>query len=77
MRKVHINNRIWKYKIGKQNLIIESPLGYKHIVSFDKLMNMKWTDIERAQWKKYFMIKPSDIKRHILFDIIPKYGELV
>jgi hypothetical protein len=77
MRKIHINNRIWKYHIGKQNVIIESPLGYKHIVPFNKLMDMNWTDIERAKWKRYFIIKPSDIKKHIIFDIIIKYGELI
>jgi len=65
MRKVHINNQEWKYKIGKQHLVIESPLGEKQVVPFNELMNMNWNDIERATWKRYFIIKPSDVKNYI------------
>jgi hypothetical protein len=65
MRKIHINNQIWKYHIGASNIIIESPLEEKRIVPFNELTGLNWTDIERAKWKKYFMIKPSDVKKYI------------
>jgi hypothetical protein len=70
MRKVHINNQIWHYSIGKQNVIIESPEEIQWVVAFDKLLNMKWSDIERGQWKRYFTIKPSNIKTYIESNLI-------
>lgn len=65
MRKVHVYNRVWQYHIGISNVVIESPLGEKRIIPFDKLVGLKWQEIEKAQWKKYFIIKPSNIKNYI------------
>jgi len=66
MRKIHLNNEIWTYRVGKQHTVIFSPSGQKFLVDHSQMTGMNWDDIERAQWKGYWTgITPSHVKEYI------------
>ena len=61
-RKIVVNGREWRYKIGFANVVArtENPKVVKY-VDFSTLTGFSWIDIERAEWKKYFHITPKQI----------------
>jgi len=72
-RKIVVNNKTYKYRIGRQNVVIVEDINEgeenKTVVSFSTLTNMSPNDIERAKWKRYFSITPSDIANYIKSNI--------
>ena len=68
MRAINVNNTIYKYKIGKQNVVIvsgEFESKRKKVVPFSVLLNRDWSNIEMEIWKRSFHITHRDIQIYI------------
>lgn len=69
MRKIHWNDKIYKYLVGRRGGIkIVLPDGKIVITDTSKVVGLSWTNIERICWKnrmKSYPVKPSQIKRFI------------
>ena len=68
MRAINVNNTIYKYKIGKQNVVIvsgEFESKRKKAVPFNVLLNRDQSNIEMEIWKRSFHITPRDIQIYI------------
>jgi len=50
--------------VGRYNVVIKYPNGKSEVVRIQDLPNMP-SDIERAEWKGYLHITPSDITKYI------------
>jgi hypothetical protein len=66
MRKVHVGDEVWKYKIGKQFVVMRGPdnrklLAPNHQVGRKKLV-WSWRELEYVERLE---IKPSHVKAHI------------
>jgi hypothetical protein len=59
-RKIVVDGVEWKYRIGKSNVAFRTE-GRTSTAPFTEVTQMSWTDIERAQWKRYFHITPKQI----------------
>ena len=70
MRKIHIDEKVWEYKIGKSHVEIRDPNNKKFAPDFSKVTGLDWDTIERGQWEGYFSIKPHMIKNYIEENII-------
>ncbi len=55
MRKIHIDNKIWEYKIGRRFFTVRSPITNKRI---------------SVEYPLYTTIRPSDIKLYIVEHLI-------
>ena len=67
-RKIVVNNKTYKYRIGRQNVVIvENGTTEKNkmVVDFSTLKTMSWDTVERAIHKRYFSISPKDIANYI------------
>ncbi len=66
-RKIHLDNEVWEYQIGRTNVVIKSPASKKIVVGFCKLTGRSWDIIERGQWKKTTdgMVTPKDVRIYI------------
>jgi hypothetical protein len=64
MRTIVANNKIYKYKIGQQNIVIKEDKK-STIVGFDELTGLSWYVIEHGNWKKNFHITPKIIANWI------------
>lgn len=70
-RKINIDNQIFEYKIGKQNVVITYVINnsiVKKIVSYDDIPGKSVDLVDRGRIKKTTdgMIRPSDIKNYII-----------
>lgn len=67
MRKIHINDEVWKYEVGVGNIVIVSPIGKKSVVPSHNAKGIKVDVFERGQYKMTTdgMVKPSDVKKYI------------
>lgn len=75
IRKIHINNEIWKYSISNKKITIFSPNGYKLVTKkfdFHKFFNPKLSFNDYQEWWFVPDIKPSMIKQFILNKIETK-----
>lgn len=63
MRKLHRSDGVWKYNVGKQHVVLFSPKRDKYIVACEAIAGVG--DWERAKWKGYDQITPSQINKHI------------
>jgi hypothetical protein len=72
--QVHVGGKIWKYRVGRSNVVINSPEGKRITVNHSELTGRTWDTIERGQWKRTQdgMILPCHVKeyveRYISFD---------
>jgi hypothetical protein len=75
MRKIHIQNQVYRYKVGKQHVKIIFPDRHVLVADFSQITGINWTDIERFAWKNRsgFPIKPSKIRAYIE----KKLGEVI
>jgi hypothetical protein len=72
MRKIHIQNHIWEYRVGRQNVVIRSPQGFGKIkgaiVSCHIIKGLSNPDtFDRGKHKRTSdgMVKPSEVKAYI------------
>lgn len=68
-RKIVVNEKTYKYRIGRQNVVIvdtdsKGEKG-KIVVDFSKLTGWSWDTIERGMNKGYFSITPKQIADYI------------
>jgi hypothetical protein len=67
MRKLHINDEEWQYKIGKSGaIVIFPPNGRKVLTDASEVSGLSWDEVERGTWKGWFHLKPSMIKDWII-----------
>lgn len=66
-RKIHIDEEVWEYQLGKGNAVIKSSDNKKTVVDYSKLTGRSWGIIERGQRKKTSdgMVTPKHIKEYI------------
>lgn len=76
MRKVHIANKIYEYSIGMQHIRIKTPEGKILSPNFSEVTGLNWDNIERGIWKRYFSIKPQQIKDYISKTLNLKEGKI-
>ena len=68
MRKIVIDGKEFMWNVGRSFVSIRNKAKSIHFsISFSDAFPNE--DIERAKWKKYFHITPSDVE-----SIIRKYG---
>ena len=67
MRKIHIGNEEWEYRVGKETVVLQTPLGSKMYIGCHTIKGLSPDDFERGKWKKTSdgMITPSEIKAYI------------
>lgn len=65
MRTVHIDEQEWLYKIGRINIVIQSPDGIKHVTDMSEISGLSWSEIEKGTYKGWFHITPQQIKTYI------------
>ena len=71
MRKLHIQEKEWKYKIFGSRIIIFDPYDKKFNVNMSDFTGMTWSELEKIAWKRsWFQIKPSDVKEYIINKIL-------
>ena len=67
MRKINIQGREYKYKIGKGDIVIITPSNKKHITNQSIVSGISWENLERGYWKGWFKgVTPSMIKQYII-----------
>lgn len=65
MRKLTLFDGVWLWHCGKSGVWLIAPDGVRRYVKFDALLEMSWTDIERAKWKGYFSVTPKNVRNYI------------
>lgn len=66
MRKLHVNDEIFEYRIGSDCIVVRNEHNIKTIVSFEELTGLSREEIERGCNKRYIRITPSMIKDYIV-----------
>lgn len=66
MRKIHIDNEVYKYKVGGAHVKIRLPNGKSIAPTISEVTGLDWNSIERAIWKRYFRITPNTIKEYLM-----------
>ncbi len=65
-RTIVVGGKTYRYMIGRTNVSIRNEDNTRFaVVDFSSLLHTDWYNIERAQWKRYFHIKPKDIALYI------------
>ncbi len=64
MRKIHLDDKIYQYRVGKGYVVIEFPDGHREVVADSTITGRTPDTIERGKWKKTTdgMVLPSHIK---------------
>jgi hypothetical protein len=67
MRNITVNNQEWQFRIGKSNVLFQSPEGKKTAVGFDKVTGRSWYTIERGKHKGTTdgMVTPRHVASYI------------
>lgn len=68
MRKLHLDDGVYSYKIGKQNIVIRLPNGQKKLTNLSEVSGRSWEDIERVihkNRKRGFSVYPHEIKAYL------------
>ena len=61
-RSITVNGKVWKYRIGKGNLVAKDEEANKsYTINFADLTGWNWTEIEREQDDKRFHITPRQV----------------
>lgn len=74
MRKIHIEDKIYEYKVGKSGVRLKCPDGENKWVSTLKIFDCTPSDLERVNWKSRYSKKWSDITPGILKNFIIEKG---
>ena len=74
MRKIHLGDDIWEYKIGKSNVVIFSPNKEKTVISYTDVPGWdKWfeEEMEKPSWTyEDFQVTPGKIKTYIELNLL-------
>jgi hypothetical protein len=67
MRKLHIGNEEWQYRVGNGTIVVVTPLGSKVYIQCHKVKGLTPDEYDRGKWKKTSdgMITPSELKAYI------------
>jgi hypothetical protein len=73
-REININNEIFSYKVGRENLVIYNKNRKKFLVGINVILNKTFDDIARYRRKNYcssnfdqsYNVTPSDVSKYIL-----------
>lgn len=65
-RWINIQDKLYQWKVGKRSVVIMPVDGPKMCPTFEELLGMTSTEVERASWKHYLSVTPADIKDYIL-----------
>lgn len=65
MRKVHIDDKEWKYLIIGSMIVIRTPDNKKHVTDMTEAFNMTNDEVEKGLYKGWLHIGPGDIKKYI------------
>lgn len=71
MRKLHIDGKVWLYKIGggrnshPQNVVVRSPDNKRFNISVSDICSMTDSMVEHDYWKGSFHLRPNQIKVYI------------
>lgn len=67
-RKIHINNEVFLYKIGKGYVSIKLNNGKTIYPNLVEVTSKSWDVLERGQWKKTSdgYVLPSHIKDYLI-----------
>lgn len=60
----------WQWRVGADGLVIINPDGKKSFVKYTTLTGWDQSTIERAVRKRYFAVKPSDVRDYIETKVI-------
>ena len=60
-RQLHRADGRWQYRIGRRHVILFSPTGERRLASCQNIADVG--DWERARWKGYDQITPSQINK--------------
>lgn len=68
MRKLHIGNETWEYKVGKGSTVIVSPNGKKVVARNWDIVDLLPHVFEKGQYRgnEDGMVKPSLVKDYII-----------
>lgn len=70
-RLVHINGNEWKYKVGKQYVVIHNPDSERHNVSICRLwFSVKGVYPNDSDGKYYVNIGPGIVKEYIEKELV-------
>ena len=61
-RHIIVETVLWEYEVGKKHCVAWHE-STKVVDSLTNIMNMSWDSIEKAKWRRYFCVRPRDIKR--------------
>ncbi len=64
MRKIHLDEQIYLYRIGRGYVVIEFPDGHREVISDSTITGRTPDTLERGRWKKTpdGMVLPSHVK---------------
>jgi len=67
MRKLHIGNEEWQYKIGEGTVVVKTPDGKRFNIGCHEVKGLSPDDFDKGKWKKTSdgMITPSELKAYI------------
>ena len=67
MRKLHIGNEIWEYRVGSGTIVVVTPLGNKAYIPCHEVKGLSPDDFDRGKYKKTSdgTITPSELKAYI------------
>ncbi len=65
-RKIHFLDAVWTYRIGGGGCVrIRDPNGFTTSVGYAAVTGWDQETVNRGIWKRYFAVRPSDIKAYI------------
>ena len=68
MRKLHIQGRVWHWRVGQGGVVIQLPGSIKKItVMAADIKGITPDSVDRGRWKKTSdgMIRPGEVKSYI------------
>jgi len=74
-RKIHIDEKIYNYSIGRSFVAIWNPYGIRKNIHIADLMGISVSCLEKLRYKSWCWhggLKPSEIKKYISDNIVKK-----
>ena len=74
-RRVHIDDQVWRYRVGRSYISIWSPEGQRTTTDESAVTGIDYASLERAYWKGYARgVGPGEIKQWIQKNLLPAEG---
>jgi hypothetical protein len=65
MKKIHTDEGVYQYQVGRQNVLLFDPKGTKSVIPLSDISGLSWDQIERGKWKRWFSVTPSMVRDFI------------